>query len=152
MFRILLLFLYINFSLVGCGYNPIYVKNENSNFSITKIEFTGDREVNNYIKSKLVRYKNNNEPNKYELEINSSFEKIAISKDKTGKITKNSLIIALIVTVFYDGKEKNISLSESFKLDENNDNFEQLKYENEIKNNLSDLLISKLITNLVNIK
>ena len=152
MFRIILLFLFINFSLAGCGYNPIYVKNENSNFSISNIEFRGDREINNYIKSKLIKYKNNNNPNNYKLENNSSFEKIAISKDKTGKITKNSLIVSLIVIVFYDGKEETISLTESFKFDKNNDNFEQLKYENEIKNNLSDILISELITNLVNIK
>lgn len=152
MFRIFLLLLFINFSLAGCGYNPIYVKNENSNFSISNIEFRGDRDINNYIKSKLIKYKNNNNPNNYKLEINSSFEKIAISKDKTGKITKNSLIVSLIVIVFYDGKEETISLTESFKFDKNNDNFEQLKYENEIKNNLSDILISELITNLVNIK
>ena len=152
MFRILLLLLFINFSLAGCGYNSIYVKNENSNFSISTIEFSGDREINNYIKSKLIKYKNNNNPNNYKLEINSSSEKIAISKDKTGKITKNSLIVSLAVIVFYDEKEETISLTESFKYDDINDNFEQLKYENEIKNNLSDLLISKLITNLVNIK
>ena len=152
MFRILLFFLFINFSLVGCGYNPIYVKNKNTNFSISTIEFTGDREINNHIESKLIKYKNHDETNEYKLKIVSSFEKVGISKNKTGKITKNNLIVSLIVTVFYDGKEEHISLSETFKVDENTDNFEQLKYENEIKNNISDLLVNELITNLINIK
>jgi hypothetical protein len=48
----------IIFFLTNCGFSPIYLKNENMNFSIEKVIYTGDRELNNFLKSNLNNYKN----------------------------------------------------------------------------------------------
>ena len=46
------------FFLTSCGFTPIYSKNNNVNFSIEQVNFTGDRELNNFLKTNLDQYKN----------------------------------------------------------------------------------------------
>ena len=46
-------------SLLGCGYNSIYSKNKQTNFTISSIEINGDKKINNYIKSRLSKYQKN---------------------------------------------------------------------------------------------
>ena len=43
----------IIFLLTQCGFTPIHLKNKNLNFSIEKISYTGDRELNNFLKTNL---------------------------------------------------------------------------------------------------
>jgi len=136
--------------LFGCGYNSIYSKNEQTNFKITSIEIEGDKNINNYIKSRLSKYERNESSIEYYLKINSSYNKIPIAKDKTGKITKYNLIANIYLEINSINKSKNISITESFKIDNNSDSFEQSKYEREIKGNLSNLLLEKIKYNLIN--
>ena len=42
--------------LSSCGYAPIYKNLDNVNFSINVLEFSGDRSINNKIKSRLTNY------------------------------------------------------------------------------------------------
>ena len=51
---ILSLFLF----LTNCGFTPIYLKNNNVNFSIEQISYIGDRDLNNFLKINLDKYKN----------------------------------------------------------------------------------------------
>ena len=44
--------------LTSCGFTPMYVKNNNVNFSIEQVNFIGDRELNNFIKTNLYKYNN----------------------------------------------------------------------------------------------
>ena len=48
------------FFLTNCGFTPIYLKNTNVNFSIEQINYTGDRELNNFLKTNLSKYENKN--------------------------------------------------------------------------------------------
>ena len=50
--------------LNSCGYTPRYALNKNLNFTINLIELSGDREFNNFLKSKLIRYTKDNDANK----------------------------------------------------------------------------------------
>ena len=47
-------------------------------------------------------------------------------------------------------KSEIVSITENIKIDNNNDNFEQSKYEREIKGNLSKILLEKIEYNLIN--
>ena len=38
------------FFLVNCGFTPIYLMNTDINFSIEKVNYTGDKELNNFLK------------------------------------------------------------------------------------------------------
>ena len=137
-------------SLLGCGYNSIYSKNKQTNFTISSIEINGDKKINNYIKSRLSKYKKNKTNINYKLIINSSYNKIPIAKDKTGKITKYSITANINLEIKSIDKSEIVSITENIKIDNNNDNFEQSKYEREIKGNLSKILLEKIEYNLIN--
>ena len=86
--KLLVAFLILMF-LNSCGYTPRYALNKNLNFTIDLIELSGDREFNNFLKSKLIRYTNDNDTNKkkYELELKTKFNKNIKSRDGAGLTT-----------------------------------------------------------------
>ena len=63
--------------LSNCGYTPRYALNKNLNFTMDLVEISGDREFNNFLKSKLRRYSNDKEINKtnYKLSLTTEFRK-----------------------------------------------------------------------------
>ncbi len=141
-------------SLYGCGYSTIYTKDENRNFNILSLKIDGDTEINNYLKSNLNKYKNNNLGKSYVVSINTYFTKKSLAKDRTGKVTDLKLIATLNLNYQIkkndsnNNEKKNVSFSESFNIKKNQNNFEQRDYEKSIKKNLSQLLSDKIIHHL----
>ena len=58
--------LFLIFILTNCGFSPIYQKDMNIDFSIQNINYEGDRELNNFLKTNLNQYKNEKNNNKIE--------------------------------------------------------------------------------------
>ena len=50
MIRKNILLISLIFFLTHCGYTPIYLQNTDVNFSIEQVKYTGDREINNFLK------------------------------------------------------------------------------------------------------
>jgi hypothetical protein len=139
----------IIFFLTNCGFSPIYLKNENVNFSIEKVIFTGDRELNNFLKSKLKNYKNEESNNKFFIEARSEYTKVVLSKNTAGEVTNYQLEAK--VTFLIKPINKEISITEKKIMDSMDDKFEEARYERTIKQNfaysISDKLSSELIIN-----
>ena len=139
----------IIFFLTNCGFSPIYLKNENVNFSIEKVIFTGDRELNNFLKSKLKNYKNEESNNKFFIEARSEYTKVVLSKNTAGEVTNYQLEAK--VTFLIKPINKEISITEKKIMDSMDDKFEEARYERIIKQNfaysISDKLSSELIIN-----
>ena len=135
--------------LTNCGFTPIYLKNNNLNFSIEQIKYTGDRDLNNFLKINLDRYKNEKIDNKIFLTSETKYEKNILSKDGTGKITSYQLKVE--VTFVVESTNKKIRISEKKIMDSMDDKFEEARYEKSIKQSfaysISNKLISELITN-----
>ena len=68
---IILIFMFLN----SCGFTPIYLNNKNINFSIEQVNYTGDRELNNFLKTILNQYKNEKVDNKIFIETSSVYKK-----------------------------------------------------------------------------
>ena len=141
--------------LSSCGYEAIYsVKNiENYDFSISKLSFIGDREINLKIKQKLNNYTQEIKDINFALKITSTSEKIILAKNDAGDST--SFKIKTIVNIDIFNKEKlksNFIITESFNYDNNSNKFELKNYEKEIKTNLANTIAEKLISKLTNIK
>ena len=134
------------FFLTNCGFTPIYLKNNNINFSIEQVEYTGDRDFNNFLKIDLDRYKDGKDNNKIFLNVNSKYEKIILSKDNTGKITSYQLEIEVIFIV--KPTNKKIRISEKKIVDSRDDKFEEDKYEKTVKQSFAYSIYSKLISDL----
>ena len=139
----------IIFFLANCGFSPIYLKNENVNFSIEKVIFAGDRELNNFLKSKLKNYKNEETNNKFFIEARSEYTKVVLSKNTAGEVTNYQLEAK--VTFLIKPINKEISITEKKIMDSMDDKFEEARYERTIKQNfaysISDKLSSELVFN-----
>ena len=136
--------------LSSCGYNSIYTQNKNINFEILSLETKGDKDINYLIEKELKQYIGKDNIRKFKVRINTAYSKNPVVKDKTGKITKYKLIANLDLEFEIDNKIQNISLNESFNMENFNDKFEEKIYEDQIKNDLSVLMLNKIIPYLAN--
>jgi len=142
--------------LSSCGYEAKYaLKNRvNYNFSITELVLDGDRRINLKIKQQLKNYTNPKvETEKsFILEISSNSKKIITAKDASGDATKFRNDIEIEVRVFTDDKPKiTFLIKENYIYDTNTDTFELTAYENQIKNNLTESAVDKIISKLADI-
>ena len=146
-----LLFLFLS----SCGYEATYsLKNKLIYaFSISELVLTGDRQINLKIKQLLNRYTNPKieEEKKFILNISSSSEKIITTKDAAGDAVKFKNEITVKVQILLDdGNTKNLVIIEEFIYDNNSDTSELRSYENQIKNNLAEAAVNKILFKLVN--
>jgi len=130
--------------LTGCGFTPMYSKKNNNNFSIEQINFSGERELNNFLKIGLTRYKSSSDK-KFFIDVESEFSKNIITKDKTGKATNYELIAN--VTFNFESIKK-IEFNEKKIIENLDDSFEQIKQERSVKQTFATSIINKLINQL----
>jgi outer membrane lipopolysaccharide assembly protein LptE/RlpB len=150
-----LLFLFLS----SCGYEAIYsIKNRvNYAFKISELELSGDRQVNLKMKQILNNYRNPSitieEGKDFELKISSESEKIITTKDAAGNATKFKNEIKINVQVSMGGTLKtNFSVTENFVYNNNSNTSELRSYENQIKNNLTETAVNKIILKLAHTK
>ena len=85
------------------------------------------------------------------LKISSSSEKIITTKDAAGDAVKFKNEITVKVQVFLDGKNmSNLVIIEDFEYDNNSNTFDLKTYENQIKNNLAEAAVDKILFRLAN--
>ena len=152
MIKKIFLLILIMFGLSSCGYTPMLSQNNNLNFNIVNLELLGKDTINNFLEKKLEQYSNTSNDKKYTILIYSDFKKISVAKDSTGNVTDLKLISNIDVTYSLDNESKkqetNVSFSESIIIKKNDNTFEQKNYERSVLNNLSQLLLNKLIFHL----
>ena len=135
------------FFLANCGFTPIYLKNNNINFSIEQIKFEGDRDLNNFLKINLDRYKSEKNDNKIFLNAETKYEKNILSKDSTGKVSHYQLYAETIFVI--KSTNRIIGIKEKKILDSKDDKFEEARYERSIKQSFAYSISNKLISELI---
>jgi len=146
-------YLFIIFLLFNqCDYKPIYSQN-NQNFGIKIIEFNQNRS-NKILATRLkdYSYKKNN-LFLYELKLLTSENKLILSKDTKGDPLLLGLKINLKIEVYE--KDKLITkkeYNEQFNYQNLSKKFELNSYESEIRLNIYDKMISKILIDLANLK
>ena len=133
--------------LTNCGFTPIYLKNDNINFSIEQIEYTGDRDLNNYLEKNLNRYRNEKINNKINLSAKTLYEKNILSKDNTGKTTSYQLEVEVIFLI--KSTNKKIKITEKKIINSMDDKFEEARYEKSIKKSFAYSISNKIISELI---
>ena len=141
-----IIFISLIFFLNNCGFTPIYLNNTEVNFSIEQIDYLGDRELNNFLKINLNKYKNIESDNKIFIEVNSSYEKNILSKDGAGKVTNYQLLANVIFLIKPINKE--IIITEKIIMDSKTDKFEEDRYERTMKQNFASSISNKLRSEL----
>ena len=145
------------FLLFSCGFEPIYSQKKldsNYNFTIASIGFSGNNNINQYLKNNLINYTNNKgKETRYDLIINSTLQKKITSKNKKGNPELFYTKILINVEIIEDNKIKNKTIfEESFEYKNKSNKFELNKYEENIKKNLTNKLSRDLIEYLYYIK
>ena len=147
--KIIILFLFI--FTANCGYTPI-LNYEKFSFYIDEINFEGDRKINNYIDKNLKKYQTNKDAkNKYSLNLNSTFLKTILNKDKDGKPKNYNLEVKISVKIISDNdKIENKTLTRSILLETQDKKITEKELENKYKKDLSNLLAKDIIFLLSN--
>jgi hypothetical protein len=139
----------IFFILQNCGFSPLYKDLSNQNLNIEILELSGDRATFNLIQSKLKNYSKNPDNKVFKIKIITKYTKESIAKDTSGQTTNYRAKIVSDFQIQYEGKTKNIRLSESFDFKKIDDQFSEQDYEKSIKENMTDIIIQKLISQLL---
>lgn len=141
----------VSFLIQGCDYKPIYSNNNEFNFTINDLKFSGDKVVNNYLEKKLITLSKANTDKEYKIIINTAYSKSSIAKNKSGNTTDYKLTLSLNLKLIQLDASKNklkqeeFSFNENFIITKNDSTFEQTNYENLMKNNLAEILLNRLI-------
>jgi outer membrane lipopolysaccharide assembly protein LptE/RlpB len=147
MIRKNVIFLSLIFFLTNCGFTPVYLKNTNVNFSVEQVNLTGDRELNNFIKTNLNKLKNEKNDNKIYIEANSIYKKIVLSKDSAGEITNYQLEAEVIFLI--KPLNKKIIIKEKKNMNSMDDKFEEARKERLIKQSFASSISSKLTSEII---
>ena len=135
-----------------CDYKPIYSQN-NQNFGIRIIEFNENRS-NKILATRLKNYSYKKDNIfLYELKLLSSENKLVLSKDTKG----DPLLLGLKINLKIEVYEKKILIakkeySEQFNYQNLSKKFELNSYESEIRKNIYNKMISKILIDLANLK
>ena len=135
-----------------CDYKPIYSKN-NQNFGIKIIEFN-ENKSNKILAARLENYSYEKDNiYLYELKLLTSENKLILSKDTKG----DPLLLGLKINLKIEVYEKNKLITkkeynEQFNYQNLSKKFELNSYESEIRSNIYDKMISKILIDLTNLK
>jgi hypothetical protein len=135
------------FFLNNCGFTPVYLKDNNINYSIEQISLTGDRDLNNFLRTNFSRYKNKEINNKIYIEAKSEYKKLIISKNSAGVVTNYQLEVEVIFSIKPIDKE--IKITEKRIMESKSDKFEENEYERSIKQSFASSITNKLISELI---
>ncbi len=134
--------------LFSCEYKPIYSDKNDYNFSIEKINFEGNSEINNLVEKKLIRFLNRNVNKKFIITTNSSYKKISQSKNLTGKTTDYLITIEIIFKIEKGNEKKTLIKKEEFLIKNFSDKFEENKLEKTKKESLVNSMVNEFIIQL----
>ena len=134
--------------LFSCEYKPIYSDKNDYNFSIEKINFEGNSEINNLVEKKLIRFLNRNVNKKFIITTISSYKKISQSKNLTGKTTDYLITIEIIFKVEKGNEKKTLIKKEEFLIKNFSDKFEENKLEKTKKESLVNSMVNEFIIQL----
>ena len=143
------------FLLSSCGYEATYSKKKllNYDFSISEINFAGDREVNIKMKKKLNNYIINKKNKNFRVDILSNATKAVSAKNVLGDATNFKSTVSIKVNLVMNNRLKNnFIIKESFNYNNSSNKFNLKTYEKDIKNNLTETITEQLIFRLSNIK
>ena len=154
MFRRIVTLLLLIF-ISSCGYNAIYSKKNLvvSDFSISKLSFVGNRDVNLKLKEKLTSQTLIKKNKEFELQIFSIEKKEVIAKNTLGDpISFKTTIIIKVKVLMGNRLKNNLQIVENFNYNNNDNKFNLKTYERQIRNNLANNATEKLIQKLSNIQ
>lgn len=131
--------------ITSCGYQPIYVDQNQENLIFQKITSDGEKEINNKIINSLKFIQSKDDSSDKILLLNSSYFIQETSKNSKGQVTSYRSNVQVNLIVKKDNKViKNKNFTQIFSYNNLDNKFNLTKYQNEIKNNLINIIIQEI--------
>ena len=148
MFKKILIFALLSIILSSCGYVSIYKGAGEFNYRILVTEISGDRDMGILINTKLKRYSKIKSDKKFEVAVNTKYQKNIIAKDTAGKASDYQIKVESTFNVKSEKLNKKIKITETFNVKSLDDKFEEQRYDAIIKDNIANKIIKKLTLQL----
>tara|TARA_E500000331_G_scaffold307976_1_gene313185 strand:+ start:26 stop:490 length:465 start_codon:yes stop_codon:yes gene_type:complete len=142
----------IIFLINSCGYNAIYSSTNKYGFNIEKIELTGDDSIARNIKNNLNKVDNESNERSIKIFGEITYEKSSQTKDLAGNTTQYRLITKSEFKIITSKEEINFIIKENFDMKNFDDEFEEKKYEDTIKENFARSISNKLLLQISRLK
>ena len=136
------------FILANCGFSPIYSVSNSQKIDINIQSVEGDRLINNQIVSELNRIDDNLSENKFNININTLYNKSISSKDTTGATSSYQLDVVSEITIGSKDSIEKIKITEKFIMDKNNNTIDERNYERTVKKTFASLIVKQVLTKL----
>ena len=135
--------------ITGCGYTPIYSNLNNKNINIQVENVNGNKKINKLIVQKLSKYQSENSEKVYNVKINSDYKKLILTKNAAGNATNFRLSVKVqFITKINDNMEE-FKFTEKFDMKKGDTIFEEEKYENNIINDITNMIVQRFISQLM---
>ena len=134
----------------SCGYTPIYKNVSNNKYNIIIDNLEGDELINSEIFNNLNRYKDINSDKKFNINISTTYEKIDVVKDISGKTSNYLVKIFSQVEIKSSSTIKTIVIKDDYNINNSENAFENLNYESSLKRNIASSFSQKIILQLIN--
>ena len=144
--------LFILIILSNCGFSPIYLKKEMSNYNVEINNVEGDRLINNMISSQLKRNNDEKLENKINIDIFTKYKKTITSKDATGAAASYELSVTTELKASNKNNSKTFVFNERFIMDKNENLLDEKNYERTIKQSFASSIAGKIILELNSFK
>tara|TARA_B100000795_G_scaffold267469_1_gene252356 strand:+ start:1721 stop:2167 length:447 start_codon:yes stop_codon:yes gene_type:complete len=140
-----LLFIFILF-ITSCGYQPIYISQNQDDFIFKKITLSGERQTNKTIINALaIKEKSTLNSNK-ELFLQADLKVEKTSKNSKGQITSYRSTVTVNLAIKEDNQTiKDKKFIQSFTYNNLDNKFDLTEYQNEIKKDIINKIIEEII-------
>jgi len=137
------LYLLIFFLFSSCGFTPLYTSN-NVDYKISITQISGDNIINTNMINELKKISKPNSKKIFKIKIDSNYEKKIISKDLKGSASDYQLIATINIQIVENDYVSSITFEEKQNIKKSSDSFDQINYENTIKENFAASFVRKL--------
>lgn len=130
----------------NCGFTPVYLNEGIKEISIEQIKLSGDRTLNNYLKSNLNKYRNKESTKKISLEVISYYQKNILSKDSSGNTNKYELVTEVIFTI--NPYDQRLSFKQNKIMENMANKSDERKFEISTKQTFANTIVNELMDKL----
>ena len=134
--------------LTHCEYKPVYSKQNNLSYKIIISEFSGDKDINNFIAANVKRTSKNESIEIINISFSTKYTKKILAKNTAGTITDYQSDVITTFMIEKGENTENFVVKDKFNFKKMNDKYEEKNYELNIKRNLANSISQKLILRL----
>tara|TARA_S200000501_G_scaffold172851_1_gene162810 strand:+ start:112 stop:564 length:453 start_codon:yes stop_codon:yes gene_type:complete len=142
--KTLIIFLFL---LLSCGYQPVYLNKDILDLKYSKIILEGDNEINQKIVKTLSIEENKKNENLDKLYLSSAYKIETTSKNTKGEAVsfRITVIVDLEIKDINDKNIQNKNFNKQFTLNSRQKKFDLAEYQDSVKNDLVNKIISEII-------